>query len=141
MDHKNLEYFCSMHLLTHHQAHWSEFLSQFNFIICFCPGKLGAKPDALMCCWDVYPKEGDRDYATVNPHNLRPVFTQEQLASSLHASSLAKPILCTATVIDKTQLCKDILDSLYLDPIASSLLDSALSGSDPCLSVDPEGLL
>jgi hypothetical protein len=45
--HKNLEYFSTTKLLTHRQACWSEFLSQFNMVICFCPGKLGAKPDAL----------------------------------------------------------------------------------------------
>jgi hypothetical protein len=82
-DHKNLEYFATMKLLTRHQACWSEFLHQFNLIICFCPGKLGAKPDCLTRRWDVYPKEGKKDYAQVNPHNFRPVFTQEQLASSL----------------------------------------------------------
>ena len=46
-DHKNLEYFATTKLLTQQQAHWSEFLSQFNLVICFCPGCLGAKPDAL----------------------------------------------------------------------------------------------
>ena len=84
-DHKNLEYFATTKLLTHCQARWSEFLSQFNMIICCHPGKLGTKPDALTRRWDVYPKEGDCDYAKVNPQNLQPVFTQEQLASSLRA--------------------------------------------------------
>ena len=46
-NHKNLEYFSMTKLLTQCQAWWSEFLSQFNLIICFCPGKLGMKPDAL----------------------------------------------------------------------------------------------
>ena len=46
-DHKNLEYFSTTKLLTHQQARWSEFLSQFNFVIRFHPGKLGAKPDSL----------------------------------------------------------------------------------------------
>src|SRR5882757_2524176 len=46
-DHKNLEYFATTKLLTRRQARWSEFLSQFNMVICFRPGKLGAKPDAL----------------------------------------------------------------------------------------------
>src|ERR1700733_9633284 len=46
-DHRNLEYFSTTKLLTHRQACWSEFLSQFNMVIRFHPGKLGAKPDAL----------------------------------------------------------------------------------------------
>jgi len=47
-DHKNLEYFSTTKILTHRQARWSEYLSQFNLIIRFRPGCLGAKPDALM---------------------------------------------------------------------------------------------
>jgi len=46
-DHKNLEYFSTSKVLSHRQARWSEFLSQFNLVIRFRPGKLGAKPDAL----------------------------------------------------------------------------------------------
>ena len=76
-DCKNLEYFSSSKVLTCHQAHWWEYLSQFNLAIRFCSGCLGAKPDALTCHWDIYLKEGDRDYAHVNPHNLKPMFTQE----------------------------------------------------------------
>ena len=82
-DHKNLEYFSTTKVLTWRQARWSEFLSQFNLVICFRPGKLRTKPDGLTRRWDVYPKEGERSYAAVNPHNFRPVFTNEQLASSL----------------------------------------------------------
>ena len=32
-DHKNLEYFMTIKQLSCHQAHWSEFLSRFNFVI------------------------------------------------------------------------------------------------------------
>ena len=80
-DHKNLEYFSTTKLLTHRQVCWSEFLCQFNLTIHFRPSHLGTKPDALMRRWDVYPKEGGSDYASVNPHNLRPIFTQEQLCN------------------------------------------------------------
>jgi len=38
---------------------------------------------ALTRQWDVYPKGGDTSYATVNPHNFKPIFTQEQLAASV----------------------------------------------------------
>ena len=50
-------------------SRWSEFLSTFNLIICFHPRKLGTKPDTLTRQWDVYPKEGNSNYATVNPQN------------------------------------------------------------------------
>ena len=83
MDHKNLEYFSTTKVLTCHQACWSEYLSQFNLIICFCPGKLGTKPDSLIRHWDVYPKGGNSNYATINPSNFCLMFTQEQISISL----------------------------------------------------------
>ena len=58
-DHKNLEYFTSTKTLTRRQARWSVFLNVFNLSLCFRPGKLGAKPDALTRRWDVYPKGGE----------------------------------------------------------------------------------
>ena len=74
-DHKNLEYFSTTKVLIQRQVRWSEYLSQFNLIIRFHPGHLGTKPDALTRRWDVYPKGGNTGYATVNPHNFKPIFT------------------------------------------------------------------
>src|SRR5258707_9860123 len=70
-DHKNLEYFTSMKKLTCQQAHWSEYLSQFNLWICFCPGRLGTKLDALTCHLDIHP--GSRP--DITPTNICPLFT------------------------------------------------------------------
>ena len=47
MDHKNLEHFSTIKVLTWRQARWSKYLSQFNLVIRFCPSCLGTKPDAL----------------------------------------------------------------------------------------------
>jgi RNase H-like domain found in reverse transcriptase len=114
-NHKNLEYFSTTKLLTRRQARWSEYLSQFNLVICFRPGKLGTKPDFLTRQWDVYPKEGGSDYAAVNPHNLRPVFTNEQLTISLRATSLFAPVLRVAITIDIESLHSDIQSRLHSD--------------------------
>ena len=92
-DHKNLEHFSTTKLLTCHQAHWSEYLSQFNLVIRFCPGKLGTKPDSLTRRWDIYHKGGNSDYATVNLSNFCPMFTQEQISVSLRAMELLDPVL------------------------------------------------
>ena len=46
-NHQNLQYFSMTKILTHRQAQWSKYLSAFNLIIHFWPGKLGTKPDAL----------------------------------------------------------------------------------------------
>src|SRR5271170_1957321 len=44
---KDLEYFSTMKLLICRQACWSEYLSSFHFVLCFCPSKVEAKPDSL----------------------------------------------------------------------------------------------
>src|SRR6266481_6011809 len=90
------------------QAHYSEFLLQFNLIICFCLGNLRTKPNVLTCHWDVYPREGSSDYASINPQNLQLVFTNDQLASSLCATILQGPVLCGSLIMDMEWLHIDI---------------------------------
>jgi len=46
-DYKNLEYFSTTKILTRRQARWSEYLSQFNLVIHFCPRHLGTKLNTL----------------------------------------------------------------------------------------------
>jgi hypothetical protein len=144
-DHKNLEYFSTTKLLTRRQARWSEFLSQFNLTIRFRPGKLGTKPDSLTRRWDVYPKEGDSDYAKVNPQNLRPVFTQEQLASSLRATYYSEPILRAVGLMDIGKLHQDILSAQKSDKHCSDIIsqfsDTHEHKSDPRWSIDDQSLL
>ena len=136
-DHKNLEYFSTTKLLTRRQAHWSKYLSQFNLVIRFRPGKLGTKPDALTRRWDVYPKEGGGDYASISPHNLCPVFTNEQLSESLQATSLCFPVLRAAITLDINLLHSDIRSALSSNPIISEHLTNP-SGR---WSMDPDGYL
>ena len=83
MDHKNLEYFSTTKVLTQRQVWWSKYLFQLNLVIRFCPGHFGTKLDALTRRWDIYPKRGNTSYASVNPHNFKFIFTQEQLAASV----------------------------------------------------------
>ena len=136
MDHKNLEYFSTTKVLTQKQARWSKYLSQFNLVIRFRPGCLGTKPDALTRRWDVYPKGGNTGYATVNSHNFKPIFTQEQLAASIRATVLLFPSLCAATVVDLDTLHQDILLALPSNPIATKH-----TSADSQWSMDPNGLL
>src|SRR6266540_1554981 len=125
-------------LLNRRQARWSEFLSQFNLIIRFHPGKLGAKPDALTRRWDVYLKEGGSDYATVNPQNLKPIFSQEQLATSLRATKLYATAVSGAYVIDIDQLTKDIRSAYPQDPVSAAQLPMP---SAPKWSLSADGVL
>ncbi len=46
-DHKNLEYFMSIKLLSWRQVRWSEFLSWFNFKIVYCLNELNTRVNAL----------------------------------------------------------------------------------------------
>ena len=137
-DHKNLEYFSTSKVLTCQQAQWSEFLSSFNLVICFHPGRLSAKPDTLTKPWDVYPKERDSGYTWVNPQNLWLVFTEEQLSNSLQATYLECLVLRAVTIMDIETLHSDILTALPSDPITQAhVSDTAKSQR----SVDESGFL
>ena len=137
-DHKNLEYFSSTRMLTCQQVHWLEFLCAFNMVVWFCPGCLRGKPDALTRRWDVYPKEGDSDYTTVNTHNLRPIFSQEQLTTSLRASFLHDPILCAIYLADAPAIHTDILASLPTKVFTQEMIRDlkAENPSKTCWSLD-----
>lgn len=139
-DHKNLEYFSTTKLLTRRQVRWSEYLSAFNMVIRFQPGSKGGKPDALTRRWDVYARE-DSSYAAVNPHNFRPVFTQEQLSSSLRATYLQYPALRTSVIMDLESLHSDIKNGYDGDPEAQVGLALAGDLSNSCWTSDDAGLL
>ncbi len=47
MNHKNLKYFMLTKQLSHHQVHWSEFLSKFNYHIAYHLDKIDDKLNAL----------------------------------------------------------------------------------------------
>jgi len=140
MDHKNLEYFSTVRLLTHRQVCWSEFLCRFNMVIHFHPGKLGTKLDYLTRCWDLYCKEGDSGYASANPHNFQPVFTSKHLSYSLRANSLYEPILQAVSIMDVESLHSNILSGLQTDPDSIVHL-SCPSKTDSRWTVDVSGLL
>ena len=87
-----------------------------------CPGKPEAKPDALTRHWDVYHTGGNSNFTMVNLTNLQPIFTQEQLTASLHATYLATPTICHAVLMDIEKLHNDICSNLHLDPISAAHL-------------------
>ena len=96
-DHNNLQYFMTSKQLSRWQAHWSEFLSSFDFMIKYHLGCLGTKPNTLTCCSDVYPKGEDRAYAQANPQNFQSMFDPRQILIAvtmnlvaMHHSSISK---------------------------------------------------
>ena len=75
-------------------------------------------------------------YATVNPHNFKPIFTQEQLAASVQAIIFLFPSLRAATVVNMDTLHQDILSALTSDPIATKH-----TSIDSRWFIDPNSLL
>ncbi|MBW0572708.1 hypothetical protein O181_112423 [Austropuccinia psidii MF-1] len=68
----------SSKILTHCQARWAEFLSEFHFSITYCPGCLATLPDALSCQDDVYPERGE-DFIRKNPMNYPKIIKQDKI--------------------------------------------------------------
>ena len=148
-NHKNLEYFSTTKVLSHCQACWSEYLSAFNMVVRFRPGKLSEKPDSLTCQVDYYLKGGDRDYMLANLQNLHPVFSQEQLTTSLHTTRLQDIASDTAALVNlpipfvnTAALVEDIKEGLLVNPIAKGELNLCVKGSPSMHSLlSPSGLL
>ncbi|KAL7284476.1 hypothetical protein ACG7TL_001767 [Trametes sanguinea] len=79
----------------------------------------------------------------VNPHNYRPIFTQEQLASSLRATVLRGPVLRATLLLDSEQLRSDI-KSAQSSPNPDSELAPArrlAAENNPKWTQDEDGLL
>ena len=121
-DHKNLEYFSTTKILSRRQVHWSEFLSGFNMVIRFRPGRLGTKPDALTRRPDLYPKRGEKDFGKVSELNFKPIFSSDILSASLRASVLLPIALRGITAMDIDKLNKEIISALDTDVLAQSYL-------------------
>jgi len=96
----------------------AKYLSAFHLSIRFRPGKLGAKPDALTHRSDVYPKGGEADYLSVNPQNYRPIFTKEQLTTSLQATGLEPIVARAIELVDTESLHSNIPEGLKHDMFA-----------------------
>ena len=120
-DHKNLEYFTTTKQLMHRQVRWSEYLSGYNYLICYRTSCLGTKPDALTHREDVYPR-GENVYALANPHDFHSVFKPGQLLR--------------AVVLDLASLLISIKHGLVTNPFAQAHLARLWSYNPPILSGD-----
>src|SRR5882757_8228025 len=105
-------------------------------VIHFRPGKLSEKPDSFTHRVDYYLKGGDRDYMLANPQNLRPIFSQEQLTTSLCTTYLCKSALVAASlvnssipIIDSTLLIEDIKAAYSTDLLSLQELNLCLNST------------
>ena len=72
IDHKNLEYFMSTHVLNRRQARWNMSLSKFDFGIVDRLGKQQGLSDALSRRSNLIPKEGEAAYDQQHTTLLKP---------------------------------------------------------------------
>ena len=79
-DHRNLEYFQTTKILNRRQARWAEILSEFNFVITYCPGEKNVKADALLRRTDPTLEGGsDTPISMFKPGQLAAVERTNQL--------------------------------------------------------------
>ena len=130
-DHKNLEYFMIIKQLSCRQAHWSEFLSRFNFAIQYHPGKLNSCADALTRQSVNFPQnDKDSQHAyhqqlVIKPHNLSTTLKKHL---SLHPAAL-NPVLTVEIVTDQDQLQELIITAYTEDSLTIEVVQALCTGA------------
>ncbi|MBW0472796.1 hypothetical protein O181_012511 [Austropuccinia psidii MF-1] len=76
-NHSSLQYCMSSNVLTCHQAHWAELLSDFHFSITYHPGGLANLPDGLPHRDNFYPERG-QDFISKNPMNFQKLIKKDE---------------------------------------------------------------
>jgi hypothetical protein len=94
----------------------------------FRPGKLGEEPGSHTRRVNYYLKGGDRDYVFTNPQNLRLIFIQEHLVTSLRAtcvqpvaSDAAALVDISVPVLNAAALVEGIKAGLVINPLAKQV--------------------
>lgn len=132
-DHKNLEYFMTTKLLNRRQARWSEFLSRFDFVITYRPGKQGGKPDALTRRPGDRPTQDDDErnlhqhQVLLKSHNLPP--ESAGLATSAPHVPSDPLVLQSLSFEYETPLREQIREAYGQDPLVPIVLSDLRSGS------------
>lgn len=106
-DHKSLEYFTTTKKLTRRQARWSEFLSEFDFVIKYRPGKLGIKADALS------RKSNNENDFQKEKENLQILLPKERFVKLAATFSINQ---------NEQNIISEIKKLLQNDPVASAII-------------------
>ncbi|MBW0504978.1 hypothetical protein O181_044693 [Austropuccinia psidii MF-1] len=91
----------SSKVLTHCQARWAEFLSEFHFSITYCPGHLATLPDALSNWHNIYLERGE-DFIRKNPMNSQQLIKQEEVQPSRYFAVKVESFSNSIDSIQKT---------------------------------------
>jgi RNase H-like domain found in reverse transcriptase/Reverse transcriptase (RNA-dependent DNA polymerase)/Integrase zinc binding domain/Chromo (CHRromatin Organisation MOdifier) domain len=134
-DHRNLEYYMTTKQLSRRQARWSEFLSRFNFIIKFRPGKQGEKPDALTRRSQDLPSSAldarnlYQQQTVLKPHNLSDAVKEDL---QIHALTRAQRSNTEDDQEDDTSSVPDLeamMDEAYTnDEVLQSIREASIRG-------------
>jgi len=119
------------------EARWSEYLSGFNLVIRFHPGKLRTKPDALTRWWTSILKEG---IATM-PVSIHRTTAQYSLLRNWHHPSELPPNQFQSLWISHHGLWKAPFQHLVSTPDDPIPAEHLYNQSDPKWTLDPDGLL
>lgn len=132
-DHKNLEYFMTTKQLSRCQACWSESLSQFNFAIQYCSGKLNNCADALTHRSadfpqdDQNPQHARHQQLVIKPHNLSTAL-QEHLSLCPVAMDPAPEDEPAVETTDQEELRALIATAYTEDPRALEVVQALRTG-------------
>ena len=130
-DHKNLEYFMFTKQLSCCQAHWSEFLSHFNYHITYCSEKADGKSDTLTCRSGDLPKERNTlDSCHQYQHQtvLKSHILDNKIKKNLCLKLKTINLQCWIIVLDLIQL--HLCSVLPLFPIILALMNMKTEESE-----------
>lgn len=124
-DHQNLKYFMTSKDLNRRQARWAEFLSEFNFLITFRPGKQNTKADSLTRRTGDLPvdKEDERKV-----HNRKRLLKDEHLDKGIRKAVELAPMLLDESTEDVTWLAALIYDLSEEEPVGEELIEESPAG-------------
>ncbi|MBW0562433.1 hypothetical protein O181_102148 [Austropuccinia psidii MF-1] len=131
-EHSSLQYFMSSRVLTCCQAHWDEFLSEFDFTITYHPGRLATLRDSLSRHDGVYPERWV-DFIRKNPQDFHQVIKQDGIQESRFFSI-------------KVEIFSDLADKIqrevWKDTSYKGILKQLARGeSDTDYSLEPQAKL
>ena len=114
-DHKNIEYLMTSQAPNHQQAHWSMFLSQFDFKLDYTPGKKNPANTPSRHP-DYVPQEGDEVVKFQNK-SLVTNYHSDWLFSCLHSLTSSSPQILSLTMfmINNSELLEQFKDTFQND--------------------------
>ena len=134
-DHKSLEYFMTTKKLSRRQARWAEFLSGFNFVISYTPGRENGKADSLTRRPNDCPADDQDDR---QQHLLQTILPPERLEISTIDPDKSKTTperMIQANLVDPyyTKLRKTIRTSSSIEGINTRHLSDLFIDTKDCI--------